>query len=183
MEQDKAKQPTNEATEVAKEITPIVIDQLNDILNELHAPTITSSPSGYDRANDFVEFNKWLTHTDETNVKHIAADYGLLPITILLSGVDTDAVALLQGSGDINMSGFVRYLTVITQLCTTNAKQINDLNDIIFGDILTALPEDTEYPKLRSQFVTNLLSYFINTNTDTPYEDAMSRVLTLLPVS
>lgn len=153
---------------------------INQLLSSVGAPTIGHNDSEYEKAKSFVDFNDWLLTANDSQLSELANQFGLLPMVYTLSGINVSNVTLLQSSTHLNVDGYIRYIKYLLRFATQgNYQELKiGMNDIFTQPANNNF--DMEY--LTNSFISSVLSYFINTNSQITYEQSLARFLQLIHI-
>ena len=163
-------------------VTNELRDAINDNLQKVNSPQLGLGRTAYDRADTFVQFNNWLMQADRAVLVDIANKYGLLPMVFSLSGLDVTDAMLLQQRSRLDLRGHIRYISITLGSVTgTRTNDVLNVGKIFFGDDFKT--ENVKTAELRTQFISSVIEYFVNTDDNIDYVDALKRFLELVRVN
>ena len=173
---------------MAEYLTPQLIEktdnlrkQLNTLLTELNGPEIGNDDSGYHREMSFVSFESWLVTAPIEALQKVSESFGLLPLVYSLSGLDVMNVSMIQQSSKIDLRGHVRYVSLVLAHDIHTVPALVEFGKAIFGDAFNGTA-DKSINELRSNVISSIISYIINTSDEITYPQALSRLLVLMPM-
>lgn len=162
-------------------VTDELRDAINNDLQKVNSPQLGLGQTAYAHANTFVQFNNWLMQADRAVLVDIANKYGLLPMVFSLSGLDVTDAMLLQQRSRLDLHGHIRYISIALGGVTgTRTNDILNVGKMFFGDDFKT--ENVKTAELRTQFISSVIEYFVNTNDNINYADALKRFLELVHV-
>lgn len=162
-------------------VTNELRDVINDDLQKVNSPQLGLGQTAYAHANTFVQFNNWLTQADRAVLADITNKYGLLPMVFSLSGLDVIDAMLLQQSSKLDLHGHIRYISIALGKATgTRTNDILNVGKIFFGDDFKT--KNVKTAELRTQFISSIIEYLVNTNDNIDYANALKRFLELVHV-